>query len=184
MNKKENQRVRLTKKLFQNSLASLMKEKPFYQITVSDICLRSELNRSTFYKHYSNVYDILLELETELIDSAKKCISEIDTRSMNTATQPLAKLLEYIKENKETYLLLFNQHIDENFRSSLMKITIKLITDKLEIPIDEDSNDCKMVYIMNGSVALIQQWLENGTNRTVEDVAGTILKYSSAVFDV
>lgn len=39
MNQKENQRVRLTKQLLKKSLIALMKEKTFYQITVSAMCV-------------------------------------------------------------------------------------------------------------------------------------------------
>jgi len=63
MDKHENQRVRLTKKLFRDSLIALLRKKKIYQITVSELCAAAELNRSSFYKHYGNVYDVLAELE-------------------------------------------------------------------------------------------------------------------------
>lgn len=62
MDKHENQRVRLTKKLFRDSLIALLRKKKIYQITVSELCAAAELNRSSFYKHYGNVYDVLAEL--------------------------------------------------------------------------------------------------------------------------
>lgn len=58
MDKHENQRVRLTKKLFRDSLIALLRKKKIYQITVSELCAAAELNRSSFYKHYGNVYDV------------------------------------------------------------------------------------------------------------------------------
>ena len=65
MNKKDNQRTRLTKLLFKNSLISLLQKKSIYQISVTELCDAAELNRSTFYKYYDNVSDILTELEKE-----------------------------------------------------------------------------------------------------------------------
>ena len=53
---KNNQRFRLTKRLFHESLIRLLQKKPLYEITVSQLCSDSELNRSTFYKYYENVY--------------------------------------------------------------------------------------------------------------------------------
>ena len=67
MNKNDNQRTRLTKLLFKNSLIKLLHKKTIYQITVSELCTESELNRSTFYKYYGNVYDILEELAEETL---------------------------------------------------------------------------------------------------------------------
>ena len=182
MNQKENQRVRLTKQLLKNSLVTLMKEKEFYQITVSDVCTLSELNRSTFYRHYNNVHDILLELENDLIESTKACIAEIDETDIQVASQPLNKLLYYIKENSEIYLLFLHQSVDKEFRSSLMKLAMQLIMDKFTFSETETDNEERTIYLMNGSIALIDDWLEKGTIAPVEEVTELLLKYSNAVF--
>ena len=67
MEKKDNQRTRLTRLLLKNSLIALLQKKPIYQITVSELCSEAELNRSTFYKHYGNVQDILQDIEEETL---------------------------------------------------------------------------------------------------------------------
>ena len=50
---KDNQRVRLTKRLLQDSLIELMKTKTIYKISIKEICELAEVNRSTFYKQRS-----------------------------------------------------------------------------------------------------------------------------------
>lgn len=182
MNQKENQRVRLTKQLLKKSLIALMKEKAFYQITVSDVCTLSELNRSTFYRHYNNVHDILLELENDLIESMKACIAEIDETAVKAASQPLNKLLYYIKDNREIYLLFLHQPVDKEFRSSLMELAMHLIMDKFAFSETETDNEERTIYLMNGSIALIDEWLEKGAVIPVEEVTELLLKYSNAVF--
>ena len=72
MDKHENQRVRLTKKLFRDSLIALLRKKKIYQITVSELCAAAELNRSSFYKHYGNVYDVLAELEEDFLAQIRR----------------------------------------------------------------------------------------------------------------
>ena len=67
MNKKENQRMRLTKLLFKNALITLLQKKTIYQISVTELCDAAELNRSTFYKYYENVRDIVTELQKETL---------------------------------------------------------------------------------------------------------------------
>lgn len=181
MNKKDNQRVRLTKKLLKDSLVQLMKEKPFYQITVTDVCRVSELNRSTFYKHYSNVHDILLELENEVIESTKACIDEIDKMAVNSASQPLTKFLRHIKANSESYLILLNRAVDDQFRSSLMALTIELIGDKFEYGEVIENSDERLTYLMHGSIALIDKWLESGTVLSAEELTDMLLKFAFAV---
>ena len=73
MNKKDNQRTRLTKMLLKNSLIKLLYKKPIYQISVSELCSTAELNRSTFYKYYGNVQDLMKEIEDETLCRSLKC---------------------------------------------------------------------------------------------------------------
>ena len=55
MNTKDNQRVRLTKRLLRESLIKLLGKQTIYDITVSQLCEDAEINRSTFYKYYNNI---------------------------------------------------------------------------------------------------------------------------------
>ena len=69
MNTKNNQRTRLSKMLFRNDLMDLLKERGSDEkISVRELCGRAELNRSTFYAHYSEPKDVLNEIEAELLE--------------------------------------------------------------------------------------------------------------------
>lgn len=70
MNTKNNQRTGLSKLLFKNALMDLLKEKgSVAKISVRELCERAELNRSTFYAHYDEPNDLLMEIETELLNA-------------------------------------------------------------------------------------------------------------------
>ena len=66
--KLEDRRVRRTKHLIKQSLIELMYEKPFKDITVTDITKRADLNRGTFYLHYIDIYDLLSKIENEILN--------------------------------------------------------------------------------------------------------------------
>jgi AcrR family transcriptional regulator len=51
-------RVRRTRKLLQDALYSLIREKRFSAITVQDITERATVNRATFYAHYTDKEDL------------------------------------------------------------------------------------------------------------------------------
>ena len=59
MKEKTDLRVVKTKNVLYNSLIELMKEKEFEEIKVSDICTKALINRSTFYAHYQDKYELL-----------------------------------------------------------------------------------------------------------------------------
>ena len=109
MNKKEDLRVIKTKNILYNTLLEVLKEKPFEEIKVSDICNRALVNRSTFYAHYSDKYELFSSYISDLKESL---ISEL-------------KKNENIHTSKEYFLemiRLFLNHIEEkkNFYSSIM----------------------------------------------------------------
>ena len=63
-----------------------------------------------------------------------------------------------------------------------MKLAMQLIMDKFAFSETETDNEERTIYLMNGSIALIDDWLEKGTLAPVEEVTELILKYSNAVF--
>ena len=66
-NRKEDLRVRRTYKLLSQALLSLLLEKSFEEIFVTDICERAMVHRTTFYKHFEDKYHLLDFCVQELI---------------------------------------------------------------------------------------------------------------------
>ena len=70
MNTKNNQRTRLSKMMLKNALLDLLREKGMItKISVRELCERADLNRSTFYAHYSEPKQLLAEVEDELLEA-------------------------------------------------------------------------------------------------------------------
>lgn len=67
--KKTDARVRYTQKLLKESLLKLLKKKPINKITVKEVCELAELNRATFYTHYSDCFALLESIEDELVEA-------------------------------------------------------------------------------------------------------------------
>ena len=105
MEKKTDLRVIKTKNLIYNTLIELMKDKTFEEIKVSDICNKALINRSTFYSHYEDKYDLLVDFINSLKD---EFVTELNKNSSNLNTKEyyieLIKIfLNHIEERKEMY---------------------------------------------------------------------------------
>lgn len=185
MNNKENQRVRLTKMLFRNSLISMLKKKSVYQISVTELCEKSEMNRSTFYKYYGNVRDVLTEIEEETLKQGQKCMQEIEASGINCAIQPLYRLLCYIKENKDLYQLLLNNSVDDNFSSVMIQDTIDFIKYKSQNILADNNNfsDYIFQYILSGCIHVIRSWIDNSMEESPEEIAQLIYNASISVIE-
>ena len=62
-------RTKYTKMGLQNSLFELLKQKSIDKITVTDICHLADINRGTFYYYYTDVIDLLNQIENELYEN-------------------------------------------------------------------------------------------------------------------
>ena len=76
MQKKTDRRVRKTKSQLRKGLAHLMKEKSIGEITVKELVDEVDINRSTFYLHYSDIPTLLREIENEMMDEMKRAIHD------------------------------------------------------------------------------------------------------------
>ena len=66
MAEKTDRRIRKTKAQLRRGLAKLLKEKTIKEITVKELVEEVDINRSTFYLHYTDIYDLLEQTENDL----------------------------------------------------------------------------------------------------------------------
>lgn len=148
MKKKEDLRIRKTKANLYRALFQLMEEKTFEEIKVIDICKTSMINRSTFYDHFNDKYELLAslieDLKTELVEHLDV---EIEVNSVKEYYIELLKLLlEYFDKNLSTYssiaIIKKNNNsiaFDMMFDASLEAVTKRLkehYINKSNIPIE------------------------------------------------
>lgn len=63
MEKKEDRRIAMTKRLLKAALIELLKEQDIYHISIRELCERADVNRTTFYKYYGSQFDLLTDME-------------------------------------------------------------------------------------------------------------------------
>ena len=79
MDKKTDLRIIKTKKVLFDALISLLEEMPFEEIKISDICDRALINRSTFYSHYQDKYELLSNYIYELKNALTEDLNKNDS---------------------------------------------------------------------------------------------------------
>jgi AcrR family transcriptional regulator len=82
-------RVIKTRNSIKNAFMTLMLEKEFSKITVSDLTQKAMLNRSTFYLHYCDVQDVMEDIEKEIAEKISSCINAYDLNSPFESTYTL-----------------------------------------------------------------------------------------------
>ncbi len=109
---KTDARVKYTKMVLKKALLELMQHKPVNKITVKEICERAELNRATFYAHYSDCFDLLESIEEELFGQFERSMQSY-TRSFDIAGL-VDGLYRIVQENEAVCrVLLFGRRSTE-----------------------------------------------------------------------
>lgn len=162
MNTKNNQRTRLSKILLKNALMDLLSEKgSVTKISVRELCERADLNRSTFYAHYSEPKELLEEVEAELLDATREHLQKIGAENDIGAHRYLLSFLIYIKENDKPFRTLLINAGDPEFRSKFMQQSIIQFVENLDIAFPKEQEQYIYSYILNGSTGVIIQWMRS-----------------------
>lgn len=164
MNKKDNQRTRLTRMLMKQAYLQLMSEKPTGRITVRDICDRSEINRSTFYLHYQEPNDILIELEDETILKVREAlyaIGALDDGATDVSKYMLS-FFDYVRRNEELFRALLINNSDPHFRRKMLEITEEITLGAFRVRLDQELSSAVYLYIVSGSLEVLTEWIRSG----------------------
>lgn len=146
MKKKEDLRIVKTKKSLYEGLLIMMKDTSFEDIKVSDICNVSLVNRSTFYDHFSDKYELLIslihDLEEEL--SEKLATNQVLTSAKDYYMSMIATLFQHISDNVEIYSSIIKNNnngiASDMFRDAILNDVKKSLDNSsmgnLEVPVD------------------------------------------------
>ena len=134
MQEKTDLRVIKTKKILFDSLLKLMKNKNFEKIKISDICEESLINRSTFYAHYEDKYELLIDLfEEQKIALLKKLENnENIIFSKEYMMELLNILIDHIDDNRETYSAILTNNRDGILIDFLIDAIERDVSDRLK----------------------------------------------------
>ena len=104
--KKSDARVRYTKHILKESLLKLLRERPVNKITVKEVCELAELNRATFYTHYSDCFALLEAIEQELIDAFGESLKYVNFFDVTALIEAIYIMVE--QHEDACRVLVFN----------------------------------------------------------------------------
>ena len=87
--KKEDRRVRRTKKLLTQALTQLLQEKQINEITVKELTDLADMNRGTFYLYYKDIFDMLEKIEDGLFEALDEIVSLHEHDDVSHQTTPI-----------------------------------------------------------------------------------------------
>lgn len=162
MNTKNNKRRRESVEKIEKAFVELLQSKELDEITVSEICKLTGLNRSTFYANFLDTYDLADKLRKTLENEFSSLFADYDYFSERTGA---LKMFTHIKENQLFYKTYFKLCYDSTHLISVYD------TKRAEKELDNKNIKYHIEFFRNGLNAIIKLWLSEGCKESPEQMA-------------
>ncbi len=162
MNTKNNRRRKASREKIETVFFELIQTQDFSRISVSDICKRAGLNRTTFYANYVDIY----ELADTVRQSLESTMQELYREEIESgiSSNDYLRLFRHIAENQMLYKTYFKLGYDSNYRNIGYdkKLAEKYFGNRFI------EYHCE--FFRSGLTAIIKMWLAGGCRETPEEI--------------
>ena len=174
--KPTDRRVLRTKKNIRQAFLHLLSEKSLSQITVKELSDLADINRKTFYMYYSNIEDILAELEDELVLKLVHVFEkELFQKEMFNSYSFFENLNHTIQEDIDLYRILNHSdllpHLIQRAKNALIEVFFR----KYNISADSDNERYILYaeYAASGILSMYTKWFSRDFHMSLEELTRT-----------
>ena len=180
----EDRRINTRSRVLRDALIKLMEERGFEGFSVNDLCARADLNRGTFYNHFSDKESLLAALEDEIMADLERFqgqMAELTVHSLMTyraRKKPLpflVELFEYLREQGDFLHAVLGPGGDVRFGPRLRdSICTNLVQSILHERYRNDPSPFVGYYVAffaSAYLGVIERWIETGMQESSEEMA-------------
>ena len=179
---KESRRVKMTKMLLNESFLKFLAEKPLARITIKEICEDADLNRSTYYAHFTDPYDQLKKLETDIMVDMTIYVDNIVTEGLHDdkkQRQIIKGVLEYIQSKKHVFQVLLGKSWDLDLQKDILTFFGERIFQKEHTAdVATTKKAYQYIYASTGSFGLIYYWIMDDDAIEIDTMADWITGFN------
>ena len=174
MEKKEDRRVTMTKRMLKDALTDLLREMDIYHVSIRELCQRADINRTTFYKYYGSQFDLLADMENDLLVFLSDTIREYS----DDPERIIEAACEYLENHLEFGRLIVNNNVDPLFPQKLFSLEVlretvmKRYSDQQDPQLQEYLTD----YLVYGAYRTICMWLNKEQRETPAQFALVLMR--------
>ncbi|MCB2214013.1 TetR/AcrR family transcriptional regulator [bacterium] len=158
-------RVIKTKRGLREAFIRLLLEKGYDAISIQDIATEAEAARVTFYRHYRNKEELLLDCLEVVYEELLERVKQVTAQGVQQEYLPLMVFYEHVQEKEDLYQILFSSQGAQFLITRLTELMAKRTKEQIEnrvnaeqllVPIEIIAN-----HIGNALIGLVVWWLEN-----------------------
>ena len=175
-------RKTLTRDKIKKAMIVLMSEKDVSQMSVSEICQKACVNRTSFYNNYTCITDVLQEYANDyFLGSYKKAYKLYSSKSEKGNGFDLETILLFMKDNKVFSNLILK---DGNYLPSLIESSLpdfnKVIEGMLSKIKDEKLRSTAELFFIKGFEGAMLQWINSDEGVSAAKEAEYLIKLAGS----
>lgn len=168
-------RVRRTKKLIRKGLMELAQEKPIEKISVKELADRVDINRGTFYLHYTDIENLVESIENEIYKDFNELLSDVTVERIKTEpVEILFDICNFLYQNSDICALLLDSMRTSEFAIKTGDLLGKKCYELFSSAypnLTAERYDLICEYFKYGGIGIIRSWLTNHQERTPRQIA-------------
>lgn len=180
MNSKNNLRFQHTERKIRDIFLELLKKKELSKITVREICSLADINRTAFYLHHEDIYELMQCIESDMYHYFK-ILFTVPGKDY-CLRERFLHLFSFLKEHQEFYrVYLSSQRQPSIFDYAMLSesdIRLQKFMQKSQIDSQSEYEYCQTFFIA-GLTAFLQKWLNNGCIESEEELLHIMTKQLS-----
>jgi len=177
---KTDRRIQRTRQSLRNALLELIKEKGYDAVSTEEITERANVGRATFYLHYKDKEDLLLDEFREMANEKVQVLSEIPFSAwlQSRDDPPLLIVFEHIYDNSELYYILVKSERSGRIIERIRKISTEAIIQFVEAKAETDPIPFHFkvpieffaAFFSGALLSTVDWWLEEGLHHTPREI--------------
>ena len=175
--------------LLRKAFLGLLGQKPIQSISIKELCELAGVSRGTFYAHFTDIYDLLAQIEDEMTAEISAALEPL--RESATADNPVVlgtRIFEVLKDNYDLCTVTLGDYGDKQFAMRLVNMGYEKCIDLYrgyfqDVPAKQ--LDYFYAFISSGVMGLLREWLDNGMLATPQEMAHlaqNIIQYGVGAF--
>ena len=175
MANKVDARIVKSKESLMSAMIGLLGKKKLEDLTISEICQEADVNRNTFYSHYSSVRELFEEMNGKYMEALFASAKVFDEPNDSTIKN-LVNVLDKMKEKGNLTKIIFSESNSIKHLNTLLQILFPTsIIDNLKI--ENLSLDECHAFLIGGITSLILRWIENDFQESPKNFGRKIFNF-------
>ncbi|MEK4762740.1 TetR/AcrR family transcriptional regulator C-terminal domain-containing protein [Viridibacillus sp. FSL E2-0187] len=177
-------RIIKSKIALKESLLSLMQNKDFKAITITDIVQLADLNRGTFYKHYHYKEELLNEIiedvVADLIISYREPYKQVKKFVIRELNSSAVKIFEHVEKHSSFYTLIVKSNVLYGFQNriciELKRLALEDLSNIYTNTNNKIDNNLLASYTSYAILGMMIEWVKEGFQHSSSYMAEQLIE--------